>query len=151
MVGMPRDELNAPEIVFLVAVMVGEGNRNLRLSGAARHLSRMRVIRGSGDGSRERQSRRRRRKFLRLAAGRIAVAVASASDHVLDQFDQMAVLYLLNAVGKNHKLAIHLIQFATFKLVSQLFAAQSQRVAARVFPQHQPRIGTPTDCGVMIS
>ena len=50
----------------------------------------------------------------------------------------MAVLNLFDAVGKNYKPAIDLIEFTALKLVSQLFAAQSQRVAAGVFAQHQP-------------
>ena len=52
----------------------------------------------------------------------------------------MAVLNLLDAVGENHKFAIHLIQFAAFELVPQLLAAQSQCVTAGVLAQHQPRI-----------
>ena len=52
----------------------------------------------------------------------------------------MAVLNLLDAVRKHHKFAINLIQFAAFELVSQLLAAQSQRVTAGVLAQHQPRI-----------
>src|SRR5260370_573464 len=53
----------------------------------------------------------------------------------------MAVLHLFNAVGKNHKPAIDLIEFAALKLMSELFATQSQRVAAGVLAQHQSRIG----------
>src|SRR5208337_2548484 len=132
-----------PEIVFLLAVRIGDGDRRpaepvgrrrttrpgLRLAGAAGYVSRMRVIAiasgGSGGGTREGQSGRGGRKLLALAgvvSAADVAAVDAASAHVLDQFEQMAVLNLLNAVGKNHKLAIDLIEFAALELVSQLFA-----------------------------
>src|SRR5713101_6789583 len=136
--------LHTPEIVFLLAVMIGKGDRHRRLAGAAGDLSRMRVVGigsgGSGDGTRKLQSGRGGRKLLALAAGDIAPADVAACD-VLDQFQQMAVLNLLNTVGKNHKPAIDFIEFVALKLVSELFAAQSQRVAAGVLAQHQPGIG----------
>src|SRR5208282_3403771 len=112
---------------FLIAVVIGEGNRHLRLPGTAGYMSRMRFIGNrsgdSGNGTRERQSRRRRRKLLRLTPGGLVLADA-AVDYVLNQFQQMAVLNLLDAVRKNHEFAIDLVQFAAFKLVSQLFTAQ---------------------------
>src|SRR5208282_447389 len=70
---------------------------------------------------------------------RIAVAGLAFHD-VLNQFQQMTVLHLLDAVGKHYKPAIDLIEFAALKLVSQLFAAQSQSVAAGVLAQHEPRV-----------
>src|ERR1700681_3063900 len=112
-----------PKIVFLLAVMIGEGDRHRRLAGATGYLRRMRVIGigscGRRDSARERQSRRGRRKLLALAAGNIAAADGAACD-VLNQFEQMAVLNLLDAVGKNYKPAIDLIEFAALKLVSEL-------------------------------
>jgi len=39
----------------------------------------------------------------------------------------MTVLHLLDTVGKNYKPAIDLIEFAAFKLVSQLFAGSALR------------------------
>src|ERR1700732_4265624 len=115
--------------------MIGEGDRHRRLAGATGSLRGMRVIGigscGRRDSARERQSRRGGRKFLALSPGDIAAADGAACD-VLDQFEQMAVLHLLDAVRENHKPAIDLIEFAALKLMSELFAAQSQRVAARV-------------------
>src|SRR5271157_2829727 len=134
--------LHAPEIIFLLAVMIGERDRYLCLAGAAGYMSRMRVI-GIGGGSggpRERQGSRGGREFLAVAGGAIAVAWVAVGN-VLDQFDQMAVLNLFDAVGKDDKPAIDLIEMAAFKLVSQLLATQSQRVAAGVLAQHQSRIG----------
>src|SRR5208337_1529640 len=119
------------------------------LTGAAGDLSRMRIIGidscASGGGTRERQSGRSGRKLLALA-GDIAGANRAAAD-ILNQFEQVAVLNLLDAVGQYYKPAIDLIEFAAFKLVSQLFAAQSERVAAGVLAQHQPRIRHPDRLG----
>src|ERR1700737_4837819 len=91
--------LDTPEIIFLLGVMIGEGNRYRRLTGAAGYLSRMRVIGigsgGSGDGTREMQSGCGGRKLLALAAAIIFADVAAADGaacNVLDQFEQMAVL-----------------------------------------------------------
>src|ERR1700675_2207595 len=107
---------HTPKIVFLLGVMIGEGNRHRRLAGAAGYLSRMRVIGigsgGSGDGTREMQSGCGGRKLLALAAAIILADVAAAdgaAGDVLDQFEQMAVLHLFDAVGKNHKPAIDFI------------------------------------------
>src|SRR5208282_2803670 len=78
---------------------------------------------------------RSRREFPTVTVGGVV------SIHVFDQFNQMAVLNLLDAVGKNYKSAIDLVQLAALKLVSQLFTAQRQRVPAGVLAQHQSRIG----------
>src|SRR5208282_4404307 len=78
---------------------------------------------------------RSRREFPTVTVG------GGFSNHVFDQFKQMAVLNLLDAVGKNYKSAIDLVQLAALKLVSQLFTAQRQRVPAGVLAQHQSRIG----------
>ena len=101
-------------------------------------------IGASGDRAGQRQARSGGRKLPALVARNLAVADLATSNaaacNVSDQFEQMAVLHLFNAVGKNDKPAIDLIEFAPLKLVSQLFAPQSQRVAAGVLAQHQPRI-----------
>ena len=62
-----------------------------------------------------------------------------------DQFQQMMILHMLDPVGKNYKPPIDFIQFAALKLVSQLFAAQAQRVTAGMLarapganPAHPP-------------
>src|SRR5258707_707030 len=126
--------------------MIGEGDRHRRLAGAAGYLRRMRLIGigscGRGDGTRKMQSGRGGRKLLALAAAIILAdaAAADAACNVLDQFEQMAVLHLFDAVGKNYKSSIDLIEFAALKLMSELFAAQSERVTAGMLAQHQPRI-----------
>src|ERR1035438_5712898 len=131
---------DAPEIVFLLAVMIGERDRYLYLASIASHMRRLITVAPSYSGCHawKRQSSRRGWKLLALAARHIAAADAAA--HVLNQFEQMDVLDLLDAVGQHHKPAIDLVEFAPLKLVPQLFATQSQRVAAGVLAQHQPRI-----------
>ncbi len=52
----------------------------------------------------------------------------------------MAVLHTLDAIGQNDKPAIDLVEFAAFEVVSQLLAAQCERVTAGVLAQHQARI-----------
>src|SRR5580693_9137350 len=101
-----------------------ERNRHGRLPGAAGYLSRMQVPSSNGRGC---------RKFLSLAPS----AIATPIDNIPDQFEQVAVLNFLDAVGKNDESAIDLIKFTSLKLVSQLFAAQSQRMPSRMLAQNQ--------------
>src|SRR5208282_1405821 len=101
-------------------------------------MSRMRLIgiSGKGDAAGKSYGGCGGRNHPALAAWDLGAADVAAAD-VLNQFEQMAVLNLLDAVGKNHKPAIDFIELAALKLVSQLFAAQGQRVAAGVLAQHQ--------------
>src|ERR1035438_7732324 len=73
---------HTPEIVLLLAVMIGERDGHLRLAHAASHMRRMRLIAdASGDSgcyAWKRQSSRRRWKLLALAARHIAAADAAA-------------------------------------------------------------------------
>src|SRR5260370_39470664 len=137
--------------------MIGEGDRRpaepiggcstwpgLFLTGAAGYLGRMRVVGigvaigsgDSGDGPRKRQSDRSRRKLLVLASD-IVGADGTAND-VLNQFQQMAVLNFLNAVGENYKHALDPIAFPALELVSQCFASQRERVPAGGLGPPQP-------------
>src|ERR1035437_5250732 len=102
-------------------------------------MSRMRFIGigGCGDGAGESCGGCGGRNHAALAACDLGAADVAAAD-VLNQFEQMAVLNLLDAVGKSYKSAINLNEFSSLKLVSQLFSAQSQRVVAGVLAQHQP-------------
>src|SRR5271165_2411621 len=69
---------HAPKIIFLLAMMIGERNRHLRLTGAAGYMSRVRlsVISSaySGYGAWKSQRGRRGRELLTLIPRRIAVA-----------------------------------------------------------------------------
>src|SRR5271169_3159209 len=95
-----RDFSHPPKIVFLLAVMIGNGDRRpaepvgrcrrtwpgLRLTGAARYLNRMRVVgtgidtSGSGHGPRERQGDRSGRELRALDAGDVVVANRAPAD-----------------------------------------------------------------------
>ena len=58
---------------------------------------------------------------------------------------------MLDLVCQHHEPAINFIQFAAIELETQLFAAQSQRMAPECLPNTSLESGTPTECGVMIS
>ncbi len=145
--------LHAPEIVFLFAVMLAEGIRSggRAYSGGDVSWKRLTISAGKGGGLCQRHSGRGGGRKL-LALRWIAVRILRhRAGYVVDQFEQVTVLHALDTVGKNYELAINFVEFAALEIVSELLAAQSQRVTAGVFAQHEAGIGTPTDCGVMIS
>src|SRR5271165_3151095 len=124
-------------------MMFGEWNRDLRLGGAAGCVGRVRLIAipsaDSGYGARKSQRGRRRWELLTLIPRRIAVADPIAD--ILNQFEQVDVLDLFDAVGQHHKSSIDLVKLPTLKVVPQLFTTQGQSVTAGVLAQHQPGIG----------
>src|ERR1700758_1502369 len=71
-----------------------------------------------GSRARQRQARSRRRNLF------------ASPLNFCDQLQQMAVLHFLDPVGQDYKLAIDLIQFAPLERVTELFAAQRQRMTS---------------------
>src|SRR5208282_4264954 len=114
-------KLNAPEIIFLLGVTIAvmirmmiERNGHRSLPDTPRYLSRMPVMstrRSRGGSPRQRDGSRSRWEFLHGWMAAIAI-VSMAMGNVVDQFEQMPILNLLDAIGENYKPAIKVIEFA---------------------------------------
>ena len=112
--------------------MVGKRNGHRCLTRTPANMCGVRItdISRSCNAWRQRQRGSSGRKLL-------ALTPTGAAYNVLNELLQVAVLDLLNAIGQYDKPAIDFIQFAPLKLVSQLFATQSQRMPPRMLAQHQ--------------
>ena len=56
------------------------------------------------------------------------------------QFEQMMIVDRLDLIGKHHKEAINFIELAAVKMITKLFATQTQCMPPGMFAQHQLRI-----------
>src|SRR5262249_37757015 len=110
-----RRELHAPQIIFLLGVVV--------MHGVQRHLQRMPLNwsrqrkRGPGRG----EHGLRDFSVRRRDPGRLVPCFPN-------QLKQMMIFDVLDLVGEYYKPPIYIIQLPTLELISELLATQAERV-----------------------
>src|SRR5580692_10090669 len=87
--------------------------------------------------SRERRDVERNRSHLCPVVGCSGAVFLNCRD----QFEQMSILDLLDPIREHYEVPVDFVELMTIEVVSQLFAAQAQCVASRMFSKHQLRVG----------
>src|SRR6266496_3779886 len=130
--------LHAPEIIFLLGLMLGRRGRwKARGAEVGRQPRRECTPRFISGGCRNRM-------FGFDAGGWNAMVLAVG---LADQCQQLVIMHVLDLICEYNEATINLVEFSPLETISQLFTTQTQCVSSRMLPQYQLGIRHPNGAG----